>query len=480
MDTNEVSAERDALVSEQSSLEHQLTGRTTELTASSSGYFSEVVDGYESILTPSSLDEMTVEQFDKTVAQKPSAENSNSLGKIVKGFNWYLAAKIPAEQAERLQVGQELTVNFTQASMESKVTVHSINHQGDSDTALLVMEGTEFSSEMVSMREQPIEIIIATYTGLKVPKSAVRVQEQTDSDGKTTQIPGVFILSGSIQKFKMINELFEADDYYVVEQSATNSDMLVERDQVIVQGKNLQNNMVVKELQERVKSVIERVNNAAVQAGRDPSEITLVAATKMNDAERVQAAIEAGIRVCGENRVQELQEKYEQNAYDGADLQFIGTLQTNKVKYLIGKVSLIQSVGSVHLGEAIAKEAEKRGVCQDILLEVNIGREAAKSGLPPEELHDAIVKLSAKKSLHIRGLMAIPPVADEKTKNSNYFTEMRQVFIDILTKKYDNVDMDYLSMGMTNDFETAIACGANMVRVGTAIFGKRPYQIVSP
>ena len=230
VDTNEVSAEHDALVSEQSSLEHQLTGRTTELTASSSGYFSEVVDGYESILTPSSLDEMTVEQFDK----------------IVKGFNWYLAAKIPAEQAERLQVGQELTVNFTQASMESKVTVHSINHQGNSDTALLVMEGTEFSSEMVSMREQPIEIIIATYTGLKVPKSAVRVQEQTDSDGKTTQIPGVFILSGSIQKFKMINELFEADDYYVVEQSATNSDMLVERDQVIVQGKNLQNNMVVK------------------------------------------------------------------------------------------------------------------------------------------------------------------------------------------------------------------------------------------
>ena len=142
-----------------------------------------------------------------------------------------------------------------------------------------------------------------------------------------------------------------------------------------------------KELQERVKSVIERVNNAAVQAGRDPSEITLVAATKMNDAERVQAAIEAGIRVCGENRVQELQEKYEQNAYDGADLQFIGTLQTNKVKYLIGKVSLIQSVGSVHLGEAIAKEAEKRGVCQDILLEVNIGREAALStGVFPNKL----------------------------------------------------------------------------------------------
>ena len=149
-------------------------------------------------------------------------------------------------------------------------------------------------------------------------------------------------------------------------------------------------------------------------------------------------------------------------------------------KYLIGKVSLIQSVGSVHLGEAIAKEAAKHGVCQDILLEVNIGREAAKSGLPPEELDEAIARLSEKKSLHIRGLMAIPPIADEFTKNLGYFNEMQQVFVDNLTKKYDNVDMDYLSMGMTNDFETAIACGANMVRIGTAIFGARPYQIVSP
>ena len=234
------------------------------------------------------------------------------------------------------------------------------------------------------------------------------------------------------------------------------------------------------ELRDRILAVQERIARAAEQAGRDPKEITLVAASKMNDAERVRAAIAAGITVCGENRVQELQEKYEQNAYEGADLQFIGTLQTNKVKYLIGKVSLIQSVGSVHLGEAIAKEAAKRGVRQDILLEVNIGREQAKSGLLLEELDEAIARLSEKESLHIRGLMAIPPIADETTKNLSYFHEMRQVFVDILTKKYDNVNMDCLSMGMTNDFETAIACGANMVRIGTAIFGARPYQIVSP
>ena len=234
------------------------------------------------------------------------------------------------------------------------------------------------------------------------------------------------------------------------------------------------------ELRDHIKAVQERIARAAEHAGRDPKEITLVAASKMNDAEHVRAAIDAGISVCGENRVQELLEKYEQHAYDGADLQFIGTLQTNKVKYLVGKVSLIQSVGSIRLGEAIAKEAAKHGLQQDILLEINIGREPAKSGLLIEELEEAIDLLRQKESLCIRGLMAIPPIADETSKNFGYFSEMHQVFVDILTKKYDNVNMDYLSMGMTNDFETAIACGANMVRIGTAIFGARPYQIVSP
>ncbi|MDY3618080.1 YggS family pyridoxal phosphate-dependent enzyme [Agathobaculum sp.] len=236
--------------------------------------------------------------------------------------------------------------------------------------------------------------------------------------------------------------------------------------------------MTVQEKQElalRIRNVRERIERAAQAAGRDASEIHLVAATKMNDAERVKYAISCGIHIAGENRVQELLDKYDQHAYDGADLQFIGTLQTNKVKYLIGKVSLIQSVGSIRLGEAIAKEAAKHSLRQDILLEVNIGREEAKSGLLPEELDAAVCHLCENPALHIRGLMAIPPIADQTTKNLSYFHEMHQLFVDILTKKYDNVNMDYLSMGMTNDFETAIACGANMVRIGTAIFGARLY-----
>ena len=228
------------------------------------------------------------------------------------------------------------------------------------------------------------------------------------------------------------------------------------------------------------KFIDERIAEAAEKSGRKREDITFLAATKMVEPEVINHAISLGLDHIGENKVQELLSKYDKYNLDNCSLQFIGHLQTNKVRQIIDKVDLIQSVDSIKLASEISKQALKINKNCDVLVEVNIGREAAKSGLPPEELHDAIVKLSAKKSLHIRGLMAIPPVADEKTKNSNYFTEMRQVFIDILTKKYDNVDMDYLSMGMTNDFETAIACGANMVRVGTAIFGKRPYQIVSP
>ena len=228
-------------------------------------------------------------------------------------------------------------------------------------------------------------------------------------------------------------------------------------------------------LRENIARVKDRAAEAAIRAGRRPEEITLVAATKMNNAERVRFAVENGIAVCGENRVQALLEKYELSAYGSADLQFIGTLQTNKVKYLIGKVSLIQSVGSLRLAQAIDRAAGKHGIRQPILLEVNIGREQAKSGFMPNEIWEFLDKTSELGNLDIRGLMAIPPAAPSDGNNLYYFHEMSQLFIDISTKKYDNVSMACLSMGMTNDFEDAISCGSTMIRVGTAIFGARSY-----
>lgn len=230
-----------------------------------------------------------------------------------------------------------------------------------------------------------------------------------------------------------------------------------------------------KQIADRVADARARIAKAAAEAGRKPEDITLVAATKMNDAERVQAAVRAGIDVCGENRVQELLGKYEEHAYDGCPLHFIGTLQSNKVKYLMGKVSLIESVSSVKLASVISKEAKKAGLCQDILLEINIGREEAKLGIDPDDVYKAVEEISQMENVQIRGLMAIPPKPDENRDDTYYFDRMHQLFVDISAKKYDNVSMDYLSMGMSADFEAAIACGANIVRLGTTIFGARHY-----
>ena len=247
LDSFAIQTERDALAAELSALEQQLAGRTTELAAPTSGYYSEVVDGYENVLTLEEMDSLTLARFRDLTENPEQVDSGQMLGKMIEGFTWYLAAEIPKEQADRLSQGQSLRVSFTQASMETPVTVYSVIQERGSDTALLIMEGTEFNSELVSMRNQPIEIILATYAGLKVPKEAVRIVSSTDSSGNTTQQIGVYIVSGGIQKFKIISEpLFETEDYYVVEQSATNVDMLVEQDQMIVRGRNLQNNMVVR------------------------------------------------------------------------------------------------------------------------------------------------------------------------------------------------------------------------------------------
>ena len=228
---------------------------------------------------------------------------------------------------------------------------------------------------------------------------------------------------------------------------------------------------------ENVAKILSDIERAAIAAGRDPKEITLCAATKMNDAQRVREAIAAGIRCCGENRVQELTTKLAENAYEGADLHFIGHLQTNKVKQVVGKVSLIQSVDSLRLLEAIEKEAAKQGIRQDILLEINIGNEDSKSGLHRDEIYQMLEKVALSSAVRVRGLMAIPPICENPGDNNKFFEEMCNLSVDITAKKYDNVCMEILSMGMSDDYADAIAHGSTMIRVGTAIFGARNYAV---
>lgn len=226
---------------------------------------------------------------------------------------------------------------------------------------------------------------------------------------------------------------------------------------------------------ENIAAIRARMDAAARQAGRDPKEILLCAATKMNGAERVRKAIAAGVDCCGENRVQELVQKSAEHAYDGAPVHFIGHLQTNKVKQVVGKVALIQSVDRLPLLECIEKEAARQGIVQDILLEINIGGEESKSGFTPESVLEVAAAMEQYPHCRLRGLMAIPPVSKKRGDNCRFFAEICRIAVDITAKKYHNIHMDILSMGMTDDFEDAIACGSTMIRVGTAIFGARYY-----
>ena len=227
---------------------------------------------------------------------------------------------------------------------------------------------------------------------------------------------------------------------------------------------------------ENVAQIRERMNAAAIAAGRDPKEVSLLAATKMNDADRVKEAVAAGVDACGENRVQELVQKQPLGAYEGVPVHFIGRLQTNKVNKVVGKVDLIESVDRLELLEVVNKTALRLGVRQDILFEVNIGGEEQKGGFTPEETLALAAKMGDYPGVKLCGLMTIPPISEKKGDNCKYFEKMRNLFIDIREKKYDNVSMVCLSMGMTDDFEDAIAEGSTMIRVGTAIFGARNYN----
>ena len=222
---------------------------------------------------------------------------------------------------------------------------------------------------------------------------------------------------------------------------------------------------------ENVARVRERIESAA--GGR---RVLLVAASKMNDADRVREAVAAGVDACGENRVQELVEKREAHAYDGAALHFIGHLQRNKVKQVVGHVALIQSVGSLELLDEIEKVAAARGLVQDILLEVNIGGEESKTGVAPEALWPLLDAAAAQEHIRVKGLMAIPPVNDDDARNRRYLAEVYKLFVQAGECGYSNVSMETLSMGMSGDYEDAIRAGATMVRVGSAIFGARHYN----
>lgn len=225
---------------------------------------------------------------------------------------------------------------------------------------------------------------------------------------------------------------------------------------------------------EHIAAVRREMAEAARESGRSERDIFLVGASKMNDAAACREAIAAGIDALGENRVQEMTSKLAEHAYDSAPLHFIGHLQRNKVNKVVGHVDLIQSVGSLELLDEIERVAAARDLVQDILLEVNIGREEAKSGFAPEEVLAGAQAAAKRAHVWVRGLMTIPPADADRQENLRYFQEVQALYVDMNTKLFHN-ELKYLSMGMSGDYADAIRAGATMVRVGTAIFGARNY-----
>ncbi len=242
-------------------------------------------------------------------------------------------------------------------------------------------------------------------------------------------------------------------------------------------------NILVSSIDERKKifdenfaNIKSRIEAAVIKSGRTSKDILLLAATKTIDTEVINYAISNGITAIGENRVQEFLSK-ENNLNTSVQRHFIGHLQSNKAKDIVGKVCLIHSVHSVKLASILSELSIKRGIVTEILLEVNVGNEESKSGFTPNEILNAATEISKLKGVYVRGLMAIPPICENSEENRKYFKEMYNLFLEIRTKKLYNSSMDILSMGMSDDFDVAIEEGANLVRVGTALFGKRNYNI---
>lgn len=227
-------------------------------------------------------------------------------------------------------------------------------------------------------------------------------------------------------------------------------------------------------IKENIQEINRRIEVAAIKSGRTKEDVLFIVVSKTVDVPRIKEAVEAGETVLGENRVQEIMDKYEPM---GTKVQWhlIGHLQTNKVKYIIDKVKMIHSVESLKLAEEISKKATQKGVEAQILIEVNIANEESKFGVKAEEVEDLAIKISKLPNIVIKGLMTVAPFVENPEENREYFRKMRELLVDINSKKIDNINMTELSMGMTGDYEVAIEEGATIVRVGTGVFGKRLY-----
>lgn len=237
----------------------------------------------------------------------------------------------------------------------------------------------------------------------------------------------------------------------------------------------MEKSYVSQQIADNYLRIREQIANACHDAGRSVDEVSLLAVTKTVDAERINAAIRLGVTEIGENRVQEFLGKRDDLELQGVQAHLIGHLQTNKVRQIVGKVQMIQSVDSLRVAQAIHRYSKEQGIVTPILVEVNIGGEEVKSGIAPVELERLLTDIAPLDGIQVRGLMTVPPILEKEREKREIFSKMYQLFVDIGAKNIDNIGMQILSMGMSDDYREAILEGSTMVRIGSALFGKRNY-----
>lgn len=229
------------------------------------------------------------------------------------------------------------------------------------------------------------------------------------------------------------------------------------------------------DIEENYKTIKENIAQAALKSGRKPEDVRFMAVTKTVESLYINHALSLGVDLIGENRVQEFLGKRDELNLNGVEKHLIGHLQTNKVRQIVGEVDMIDGVDSIKVAKEIGKVSQKKGIITDVLIEVNIGGEESKFGLDPVKLDETVCEMAEIDGIKICGLMAIPPICTDEEENRKFFSNMYTMFLDIKAKKLDNVNMNILSMGMSDDYVSAILEGSTMVRVGSSLFGRRVY-----
>ncbi len=229
------------------------------------------------------------------------------------------------------------------------------------------------------------------------------------------------------------------------------------------------------DIQYNLDVINEKIAESAIKSGREPADVRLMAVTKTVDPIFINYALDYGVKLIGENRVQELLRKKPDLHLDGVEKHLIGHLQTNKAGQIVGEVDMIQSVDSLKIAKEISKQSVKKGIITDVLLEINVGEEESKTGFSVNEFYENLYAIAELDSIKIKGLMTVPPICENNTTLCKFFENIYNIYVDIKAKKIDNIDMNVLSMGMSGDYEQAILCGSNLVRIGSSIFGPRIY-----